>query len=433
MKLGKNMNKKRFFSIFGLLALVALVFFVTPGSTKNVSYYSGDAIYYQNTLFISTTNSNSLEIFKLSGDKLEKIANVKPLETRFNTYKDLSDSKFIIENNQLYVYTVGEYSLYKYKVNSNGVSLERKIQNNSWEWYNRVDKFGSDLVTIGPKGVKVWNNNLDTINAYDVVNINNPYNITSSSSSLFIFNITGDKLEVIDRATRQIVTTVTLNYKTSNSNRKVYFNPITEKIFVVDDYYTKKYNLSGQLEASFKHLDYPGYDVTSITNDFIYFTNGLGIVKLRQSDLSLVASRETVNLGGAGGWAMGAKAVLTGNNEKVVIFNGSNILVLDSNLNKISSVVAGQNNEPEIIEDLFLSLDKNKVNVGSELWIYGGGFSSNENLEITLDDYTFEAKANNLGRFEKTILIPEIDAQRTDIKVEGLETSRHYSISIEVL
>lgn len=428
------MKKKALISLIVAVFIGGFFLFISPGDTKNVSYYSGDAIYYNNQLFVSSTNSNSLEVFKLKGNTLEKIANIRPVDPRFNTYKDFNDSRFSVEGNNLYIYAVSEYSLYKYKVKDlSSLILENKVQNNSWEWYNRVDKFGRDIVTIGPKGVKVWNTNMDIVNAYDVVNINNPYNITASSSSLFIFNLIGDELKIIDRATRQTISVITLNYEQNQGNRKIYFNPITEKIFVVDDFYAKKYSLTGTLENSFKHLSYPGYDVSSITNEYVYFSNGLGIVKLKQSDLSLVTSKETVNLGGAGGWAMGLKMVHTAQGERAVVFNGSNILILDHNLNKVASVLAGTNEEMEVKEDLFLRLDTSQTTSNAQVLVTGGGFAVNEPITITIKKKSFSTQANVLGRFEQIITIPEMEAQRTDIKATGQESGRTYSISIEIL
>lgn len=428
------MRKKILISLLAFTFIGALLLSINPGSTKNISYYSGDAIYFKNQLYISSTNSNSLEIFKLKGANLERIVNLKPVDSRFNTYKDFNDSRFSVENNKLYIYAVSEYSLYKYLIQDSGsIVLEKKVQNNSWEWYNRVDIFGRDIVTVGPKGVKVWNTDMDIVNAYDVLNINNPYNITASSSNLFIFNLIGDKLHIIDRTTRQTITTITLNYKQDLGNRKVYFNPITEKIFAVDDFNTKKYNLAGNLEANFQHLSYPGYDVSSISNEYVYFSNGLGIVKLKQADLSLVNSKETVNLGGAGGWAMGLKMVSTAQGERAIIFNGSNILVLDQNLNKVASILSGNNDELEIKEDLFLKLDQNKVAHNSQVLVSGGGFATNEAIVITIGKEKFSTQADVLGRFEKIITIPELKSGRTDIKAIGQESDRSYSISIEIL
>ncbi len=428
------MRKKLLISLMAFTFVGALLLFINPGSTKNVSYYSGDAIYFKDKLFVSSTNSNSLEVFKLTGDSLERIAKVQAVDSRFNTYKDFNDSRFNVEGDKLYIYAVSEYSLYKYQViDFNSLVLEKKVKNNSWEWYNRVDKFGQNIVTIGPKGVRVWSSNMDIINAYDISNIDNPYNITASSSNNYIFNLLGDKLYVIDKNTRQTISTITVNFKQDLGNRKIYFNPITEKIFVVDDFLAKKYNVSGTLEANFQHLSYPGYDVSSISNGYIYFSNGLGIVKLNQSDLSLISSQETVNLGGAGGWAMGLKMVNTVKGEKAVVFNGSNILVLDQNLNKIASILSGNNDELEIKENLFLNLSHTQTSINSQVSVSGGGFATNETIIISIEKENFSTQTDILGRFEKIITIPNLKAGRTDIKAVGQESGRSYSISIEIL
>ena len=420
--------KKRIISIVGVLSLLAVALIIQTAETKSVDYYSGDAIYFNNNVYVTTANSGSLEVFKLDDKTLNKIASVKAVNERYNTKEKFNDSTFKVINNNLYVYGVSKYSLYRYKVNSNNLSLDRKLKNNLWEWYNRVDVFGDYLVTISPKGVKEWNNDMQVVNSYEVIN-DRSYNVDAGSSKRYIFNQIDNKLKIYDKISRTYISEITLNYKKAE-NRQVYFDRINNKVFAVDDFYTKKFSLQGDLETSFRHLDYSGYDVKSSGGDYVYFSNGLGVVKLKASDLSLITSKVTTYLANPGGWAMGLEVIRTNRGENIVLFNNSNILILDDNLNKISSVKAGNNNEPEVVEDLFLNLDKSQAASNSKVQISGGGFAAQETLKIQFKKDKYLVQANNLGRFETVVSVPEVyKSEKTDIKVIGQDSGLHYSIS----
>ncbi len=414
-----------------IISLLGMILLLQPAETKRLDYYSGDSIYYKNNLYITSSNSGALEVFKLENNNLTELASVKAVNERFNTNEDFNDSTFKVINQSLYVYGVSKYSLYRYKVNENDLSFNHKIKNNNWEWYDRVDVFNDYLVTISSKGVKEWNNNMQVIKNYDLSS-DHSYNIDSAGSKYYIFNQEGSKLKIYNKNTRDYINDITLNYK-SDSNRQVYFNEINSKIFAVDDFYLKKFSINGELENSFRHLDYTGYDVKSSNNEFIYFSNGLGVVKLRADDLSLVNSRVTTYIGEPDGWAMGLNVVATNNGDRIVLYNNSNILILDENLRKIDHVKASHNNEPEIAENLFLNLDKNSAASNSEIQVSGGGFGANEELKIEFLKEKHYANANNLGRFETIITVPEVrKSQRADIKVIGKETGLHYSISFNI-
>jgi hypothetical protein len=423
--------KKRIVGVIGILSLLGAVLIIQPAETKNVDYYSGDAIYYNNNLYITTANSGSLEVFKLSNNNLIRIDSVKAVNDRFNTKEDFNSSTFKVINGELYVYGVSKYSLYRYQINIDSLSLDRKLKNNIWEWYNRVDVFGDYLVTISPKGVKEWNNDMQVINSYDIFN-KHSYNIDNANSKHYIFNQIGSKLKVYDKNSRSYISEITLNYK-KDENRQVYFNSANDKIYAVDDFYAKKFSLFGNLENSFKHLDYTGYDVKSTGNGYVYFSNGLGVVKLRADDMSLVNSKVTTYIEEPGGWAIGLELVNTESGDNLVVFNNSNILVLDKDLNKIAAVKAGTNDKPEIAEDLFLKLDRSSAASNSKIELSGGGFSANEDLKIEFKKDEYSVKANNLGRFKAILTVPELrKSQKTDIRVEGQESGLHYSISFNI-
>src|SRR5680860_46060 len=336
------MKKWIIFSV-AIVTVASLFLLVTPGKTKTKSYYSGDALAFNNQVYIATTNTGNLEVFKLDGKILGLVAKIKPYNARFNSYGEFFDAKLISENGHLYVYAVSNYTIYKYEVAGNKLTEIQTNTNTYWEWYNRIDKFGSDIVTVSAKGVKVFNSDLQVIVAYDFKNQEAPYNLSGNDNFYLNVDETNSKIEVYNLESRSIINTIPLNFKFEKGNRRAVQNT-NDNIFVVDDYYAKKFDLSGKLLASYKHLDYQGFDIAVSPNTgSVYFSNGVGVVKLdenmKEKDFAW-----TGNLGGYAGWAMGMKTVYAGG-DKVIVFNNSNILVLDANLNKIASVSTSEQDD----------------------------------------------------------------------------------------
>lgn len=69
-----------------LVSLISIFFIVKPGESITQSYYSGDAISYQNNVYIVTTNTGSLEIFKLADKELVPLTKIRPYNSLFNSY-----------------------------------------------------------------------------------------------------------------------------------------------------------------------------------------------------------------------------------------------------------------------------------------------------------------------------------------------------------
>lgn len=426
--------KKLLISSVLVISAIALFIVVSPAKSRLQSYYSGDAISYKNNLYVSSTNSGSLEVFKLENKDLRLIESLRVYNQRFNTYDDFFDSKLIEEDGKLYVYAVSNYTIYKYSVSDNKLALLKESSNTYWEWYNRVDKFGDDLATVSAKGVKILNSNLEVINSYNFTNSDAPYNVSGDNDKyLLSVNESTGFLEVYSKESRSVITRIPFNFKHKKSNHRAY-QDAAGYIYIVDDTYAKKFDVSGKLLASFKHLDYQGFDISLSPNtDNIYFSNGVGVVKL-DSNLKLHDFAWTSNLGGHSSWAMGLKTVYN-NGDKIVVFNNTNILVLDDKLNKISSVSA---TKEEIVEypseNLFLNIDKNRATVNAEITISGGGFLAKEQLNVGFINgtSTIAVQADSRGRFTKTISVPNIKTGATDIKVVGEKSKLHYSISFLV-
>jgi len=424
--------KKRIILAITLFSLVALFLIVTPSKSRLKSYYSGDALSYRNQIYIASTNTGSLELFRLENDKIELLTKIRPYNSRLNKYGDFYDVKLNEENNRLYAYAVSDFTLYKYEVVGRNLVYVNESKNTYWEWYNRVDKFGGDIVTISARGIKIFNQNLDIIVGHDFKNVDAPYNLSGYNSRYYLsMSEAKSALEVYDKESRSLLRTIPLNFKHSKGNRRAY-QDAAGYLYVVDDYYTKKFDLSGKLLGSFRHLDYQGFDVSaSGHNNFIYFSNGVGVVKL-DKDMKLIDYAFTGSLGGHAGWAMGLKVVYS-NGDKLVIFNNTNILVLDDKLDKVASISATETADEYPLENLYLRLDKPRATVNSDIMLSGGGFLPKEQLSISFaGTYVKTINADDNGRFSSILKVPYVSLGRHDIKVEGLKSALHYSISFQV-
>lgn len=450
-------NVLKFLFLFSIVAFSVVVITANVGKTKVKSYYSGDAISYRDKLVVASTDSEALEVFTLESDGLKKQFSLRPFDKRFNKDESFYSVKLNIENGQLYAYTISGYTLYKYNISDlKTYNLVKENKNTYWEWYNKVDKFGDNIVTISAKGVKIFNNDLEVIDSFNVVN-DVPNNISSAGSSNFIFNLkeTENKIEIFDRSQRKVVKTLLINFYGKPDIRSLYYNNTDKMLYFADNRSVKKVDtVSGALKNTFEHLGYPGYDVRSSGNEYVYFANGLGVVKLNRADMSVVTSRRTGSLTVKEGWAMGLKVAITSSGEKLVVFNNSSIIVMDGNLKVLGYAQAGLDDKVYAKENLFLRLSDAVVNSGTQVEVSGGGYLPNENLIINFYNQKYYVKANNEGRFSKTLNIPSLVnsnsrnrtysestrddmkvkdiSEKTDIKVDGEKSNYTYSISIEI-
>lgn len=418
-------------AIFTVILGVISLMFASYSQGKTKSYYSGDALVFNNNLYAVTANTGSLELFRLNGQKLDRLQKIKPFDQRFGKFGSFYDAHLRQENSKLYVYAVSEYTLYKYEVGSdNNLTLVTSVKNTYWEWYNRVDEIGGSVATISAKSVKIWNNDLQVIDEYKFSNDEVPYNVRGNDR--FLLNVQDGKLSVYDRETRTLVREISLNFKNEVSAHKVYMDENND-IYVTDDYYAKKFNLEGQLLGSFKHLQYESFDTyASGYSQYVYFSNGIGVVKLNRETMKETDWAWTGGIAGPRGWAMGLDVVSL-DGDKLVIFNNANILVLDDKLNKVASVLAEEEEDDVYAtENLYLNLDKNRSAANSQVSINGGGYFPNEELSLDFAGVKQTIKADSRGRFVQILTVPSVKAGGYDIKVNGLGSKFTYSIAFTI-
>jgi len=442
--------KKIIFSLV-IASLLAGSLVPVPGAQSRVkSYSSGSATYYNDYVVVGSTNSGLLEIFKINQDgNLQKFVSLKSYDQRFGNEKDFTDVMLRVESGRLFAYAVDGRALYKYDI-SDLKSAQRisRVEDASWDWFGGLTTINNKVATVGSRGVKVWNSDLVVVDSYPVINKGdntNTYNISPAGSDKFLFNVFDNKISIFDREAHASLAAVplTFNWGSGWYKRSIYNDKVDNAVYVVDDQAVRKINFNGEIEKSFRHTGPLGYDVLpSADGGHIYFSDGIGIVKLRKEDLKVVAYTYTTDLGMGNGWAMGLQTVKTDNGEKVVVFNSTSIIVLDSNLKPLKSpngqvafaAATMEDPFPEISEALFLNIDKNRAAAGSKVMLRGGGYGKDESLVISFAGVQTAAEAGADGRFTKELTVPALKPGQTstDIKVVGMSTAYAYSLGFRV-
>lgn len=435
----KSMWRNKIVKIIFLAVLMAIIvtplIFIKLGQTKIQPYYSGDAINYNNQLIVATANTGNLEVFRLSGKNLERLVKVKIYNQAYNTYEDYSDVKLSVENGNLYVYAVSQYTVFKYDFSDlSRLTLITKDKNTYWNWYYRIDRFGDNFGLVGKKGVDILNANFQIINSYNFTPTEK-YGLRSNNSNQFLFGITDGQIQIYDREQRTTIKNIPLNFSSSETHHKVYFDSVDSSLYAIDDYYAKKFSLDGQLLASYRHADSAGFDAESTYgNPAIYFSNGLGVIKLDKENFKLTDYVYTTNLGAPQGWAMGLQLVTVAGQDRLVLFNATSILVLNDNLKLLASVQAEEVSETPIAhEALYLNYDHGLGTPGATIKLNGGGYWSNENVKIRMGEAILATvPTDRNGRFETNLILPNLRPQRIDFKVDGVDSGLTYSISFQI-
>ncbi|PLX21374.1 hypothetical protein C0584_02740 [Candidatus Parcubacteria bacterium] len=409
-----------------VLAVSAIIVLFVPMARSRVKpYYSGEAVNFNNQIYIGTTNTGILEIFGLNQDKLYRKSTIMAQDG-----SDFYDLFFRIEDYRLYVYLVNG-DLFKYDITDPYFPVEvARISDNSQDSFTSVLKAGNYLATVGTKGVKIWNDDLQVINAYDI-KAKSVNNISFSDNGDFIYNYSGKNIEIIDTRTRERVVSAWVDVIDTNHNQKPLGDDIDGSVYFVDDSNLRKISLSGQ-QNNFEHISHVGYDVASIPGrNYVYFSDGYGVVRSDKLSLDPLAWAYTTDMGPVDAWAMGIDAVSSANGDVVVVFNGSSILVLDDNLELID-YYAGVDQDLRPTEPLRLSADKYRAAPNSRVSLLGGGFGAYEDIEISFSGNIYSVEADEFGKFERIIRVPSVFPGMTDIKVDGQRTGLTYSVAFEI-
>ena len=420
-----------------VLCLVAMIAVVAVSRSSYKSYYSGDAVNFQGHLLVASTDTGSLEIFKLNGSVMERSLKFKAPNSPLDKTDNFSSVKLNIENGRLFAYATSAYTLYKYDVTDlSRPVLFDKQKNTYWEWYNRVDIFGGKIVTVSDKSVKVWNSNANMLDVIDSYKIENDFAaaVRFEASGQYIITLNKDnKVRIYDTKIRSYASEFPVNFRDNNGLRKTYFDSVNRETYVFDDYYLKRFSFNGTLINSTTNSANQGYSVEPSGNsNYVYVANGKSVMRLDRTNFKNGSKVEANNLV-AGAWAMDIKYVHTDSGEKLVIFNGNNISVVNSSLKKLASVLmTEEDTNPEIKEDLALSFNHNSGTPSATVQLSGNGFQKNEELSINFGGVVTKARSDSRGRFTQTLIVPDANRPMIDAKVDGAVSRLTYSTSFNV-
>lgn len=439
--------KEKLGKLAGLIVviLITAATIVVPLSYGRVKpYYDGDAINYRGRLFICSTNMNRLQLLEANDGHITLLAELTPDKSGHLPGDDFYNCVFHEEGNELFLYAVNGRYLYKYNVNNpQKPELVSRVKDNSWDWFRSVAVFDGRITTAGTKGVKIWNNDLQVIDNL-TVKLDNPFNYTLSRD--FLVAVDGAELKMYSLRSREWVNSVSLTVK-ENGNRQIYNDSLSSSIYVVDDWAVKQFDFNGNLLNTFKFTGTNGYDIVPSTDgQKLYFSDGIGVVRLNKANLQPEIWSYVRDMGVSDGWSMGLKLVNWQGRDHLVVFNNGAITVLNDQLKKVASYNSTEERPIEqavYSEPLSLSLDKNRAPIGSEVSLRGTGFLPNESLEIKFlsnPQATSTVVTNNLGRFQKTLTVPQIasgvnpsiNPWPTDIRVTGKTSLKTYSINFQI-
>ncbi len=450
----KNFYHNRIF--LAVLMLVISVFLLMPLADiqgVNQSYSTGDAIVYRNEIIIGSTNTGALEIFKQSGSEVIKQANIISFSNKYDQFFDIAFSQ---EGDKLYVYAVNGGYLLKYDI-SNTVqpALIASVKDNADDWFMRVQRIDSHIVTTGSKGVKLWNFDTQVIGSY--LNPDKNYNVSLARNGQFLFDVKtdynndteNDLIKIIDTSARKVIADeqIVLNH---NRDRQIYLDSANQLVYLVGDRVLKQINLKTKAVDNFKHAGGQGFSADGILGkDYIYFSDGLGVVKMG-SDMKLINGVHIYRLGITDSWSMGLRALDYNGQDRVVVFNHSNIMVLNENLDLVAyykpQEYAPQTGIDNVKEPLSISLDKKRAPRNTQVSLRGTGFGAYEELSIEflkrdkILGSKIKAQANASGGFNKIITVPSdmpegisrVSAIDGDIKVTGLSSELNYSVGFTI-
>lgn len=433
----KTMNKKTLAVIIFLAVVISSVVFLNLGKTKIKSYYAGDAIEYNGQLVITSANTGFLELFKFQAGQLTNVVKLPALvdgQVQSNTY---NDALFNIEDERLYVYASSGSTLYKYDFSDlANLYLVKSSRDTTWDWLGHLTKVNNQIATAGSKAVKVWNYDLQVVDSYRLSNATYPYNIRLDERGRFIFNIRDSVLEVFDRNFRSITRTIVLANNAAGGNKQLYFDAPANLLYVLDDASLKKFGVDGRLYKSLRHDSQFGYDVVAARDEnYIYIANGTSVAKLDKHNLKFVNAFENRDLPIPNSWAMGLKNVPTRRGEVVVVFNNSNILVLDKNLRRFASIPAVEEDKSVAATGaLFLKTNTSGGPVGSAVRVSGGGFGANEAISLSFANTEYTAQSDANGLFSAEVVVPDSAKKlsATDIKAVGKSSGLHYSLGFYI-
>ncbi len=432
-----DMKNKKILSIAVFLLLIAVSIFVFKSrdtfADTHTTYYSGEAVFYKNKIIIGTINSGRAEIFTVKEGKIEKVSQILPQSEE----KEFNDLIFNQTEEDLYLYLTNGRYFYQYNISSpKEPLLAKKLKDNSWDWFKGLEKKGEYVITLGSQGTKIWNQDLQNISSYLFPENEYQYNINFFPDEGYVLNLDKKGIEVYNPVSGQKTAQKDLRFE-GDHFRKAHYDS-EEGIYVVDDNSLKKYGINNSAEKldkkrEFKHISEHGYDVDGLKGSgYIYFSDGVGVVKADKYSLNPVDWIFTTGVGEAGSWAQGIRVVQTNKEEAIVVFNLNNILVLNKDMEVIDHYDP-QEEPSQIKRKFYLKLNTKEAVAGEQVTLTGGGFANKEKIIIEYLQEKVEVWADEKGKFSQELIIPsQVSPSYISIRAEGEKSGLYRGISLKI-
>ena len=419
-------NKIIFLTLIVAAAVGAI--FIPSAKSRIQPYTDGEAIAYEGKLFFATANTGQFELFTLENGRIVRQTALLSDEPDYHKFLD---AVFNEENGELFAYLTNGRYLYKYRIISNSAfDLVKKVKDNSGDFFYSLNIADNKVSTVGTKGVKAWNFDLLVIDSHSLHNTFAD-NIKYSRNGDHIYDIFKDSFRVVDAFYRYPLLETSLRIREDHP-RHSYGDDSAGAVYLVDDYSLVKFYLNNNNFQKFDHISRLGYDVDGcVGSNYVYFSDGIGIVKMGKSDLKPVAWVYTEKLGPGQGWSTGLRVVRDSGGEKIIVFNGSSLLVFNEKLTLLDHYAARESFEP-VIPALALSLDKQWGAPGTQVSVRGSGFGQREEVTIKIGKVKYYVDTDQNGYFTRIITVPDMARGTADIKATGSDSRLTYSISFKV-
>lgn len=421
------LKNKIFWPILLAGVLLSGYFLVPRGEGRSPAYQSGEAVNFNNRVIIATVDTGSLDIFQVVDDSIRKTNSIRSDAAGFPEFADVALKE---QNRRLYAYATNRGYIYQYDIsNPDNIELLAKKQDNSGDRFYALGEWGERMYSVGSLGVKVWSQDLKVVNSYNL-HTTIADNIAFTDNGNYIFHLLNNNFRIIDSFYRNPVMEAALNIREDHS-RNIFSDGQNGAVYVVDDFYLKKFSFNG-LQEKFRHISHLGYDVDGTQgSDHIYFSDGVGIVKSGKTELEPLTWRYTTDLGGGEGWAMGLRAVRYGSGERVVVFNGSSILLFDQDLGLLDYYRVPERPDSDY-QSPYLRVDRSRAAPGSRISVRGGGFGPDERLIVDFAGEKHRFYADQAGGFSEFLTVPAVKSGVKDVKVTGSVSGVSYSLSFVV-
>lgn len=403
---------KKLISIFIFAIMLLIPFAETTFGKKDAYYQAGDHFEYAGREILAVPNGREVELIEITRDD------------KFNKYQEF---KTVGEPNNIMVKTDGgnytavvlEGSIiaaYDFNDLSN-VRIKNKI-GPYWQfsdfYYDIAPYMKDKFLTAGKEGISLWE--IDGLQYKEKVYQGSSYGVAGYNYS--IYAATEDGAVILNAEKKKIVDN---HMQIGEHLHKPYVDRSGKGFFPGDDV------LKSRTISSYKNWEHPsnsGNAVTGFQDDpYIYFVNGWNIYKM-DKELNIVGQVNTSSE--SGNWSAGVTALELPQGRRLVVFNGSDILLFDEAphlLDKYSYMPYANNNMP----DKSMRVYPSKGEPGSPALVKGSGFWPGEEIELMFGGQRYLLEANNKGEAFKMAEVPDVLPGKINILMRGSKSGVEHS------